>query len=354
MIPAGIDPMEYFNRDKPTVSRIRQRYAGSFVDLNGIYHDKGGLTNEELARGVYQAAREGKGLIVPEGYDFWDSNGSSGRIYKKRELGIDRVPFNTAIRFKRFGPEVNFVPNLSRRYMKRFRVTPRRGLLTTLSNPDVKRRMLKRAHRCLGYTRMDGHHVAIHADDFFEAQLLRHFYPDRFPIEYQYADSIAQTPSRSDVLPYTIEVYVLPVTAEGDECLVEWRKLEWEMTVKDQFFRGASTKAKVSEDPVLKRAYKYAQTEQQADALFLAGLGEIEDYSHRSDDMPSVLIKFPRARRFSIHDVLARRMIIGNEKSARRPIKLEISIATMYVLGLEEIKPEMLFDLDDAYLERTA
>jgi len=107
MLPQATDPMEYFDRNKPTVTQIRQRYNGNFIDLRDYFHDHGELPNIVVAEAIINAAKYNNGLIIPKEYSFWDRGKTFKRAFLRNELGIHEVPISTPLRFKKLGDELN-------------------------------------------------------------------------------------------------------------------------------------------------------------------------------------------------------------------------------------------------------
>jgi len=336
-------PEEYFNRDLPRVTTIEERYEEKFIDLRDTFFDNGKLTNKDVAEAIITAAKHDKGLIIPNGYKFWNRSNVCKQVYNKKHLGIDSVPLDTPIRFKRFGPEINITPSgISRAKLKNERMTPRNAFRNTFIRDDVKERLLSEAHRGWGYWG-GAHHRIVPFGAVYEGHLFREYYGDDIDIKYQFADSRQDIPSRSEEDKYKTKFLVLPVTSADDEYFVEWTKMEFEHVCEDVAIRSMQTKKRSGRE--YENVHKYANTEMQFDAHIYGALELIEDVSGNYGK--PVLVKFPRARRISPFDVLTRRTIIEDGTTLRRPIKLEIDIGLGYVLGHPDMKVEKLYDLEE-------
>jgi hypothetical protein len=93
------DPRDYYNAlyfdsSRPTVTEIKSRVDGNFIDLR-----KEKPLTTEMVLETFLTAR-GCGVIVPNTYSFWDRDST----WKIRD---EEIKLDTPIKFNKYGPEVN-------------------------------------------------------------------------------------------------------------------------------------------------------------------------------------------------------------------------------------------------------
>lgn len=325
---------EFFDPERPGITEIRNSYKGRFIDLN----DYDGLKDEDVVYAVMEAGNKGRGLIIPEVYCFWD---------RDSEVGIkgNRVRLDSALRFKKYGPEINLTTSgTSIREIKERGITPRKLFREMLGDSVVRERLLNGSYRGIGYwdPRKRTHRI-IPFDVPVEGQKFLDFHGKEMGISYQYADCYITVPSlsRGD-REYIITIRVLPVTELDEEYLVEWFMTESPCGCEDSFFKTIRGK----EDDLLKTLFKYSNPEYSHCRHFWGALQAAYDRSKKDPKAKPFLVEFPRATGLvNPWYTLKTRTVIGNENRARRPLKTEIGIMCGKIIGY--CGPEEMFDLEE-------
>ncbi len=329
---------EFFDPALPAVREIREKYGRRLIDLNQYEC----LTHRDVADAILRAGRRGEALCIPPGsrYRIWDR----GSIFRRKGKSIR---LNTALRFKKYGPEIDLTKSgTGVKEIKERELTPRKAFREKLGDPGVRKALLEGSYRGVGWwdPKKRTHRITPF-DVFAEGHKFNDFYGKDMVVEFQYADCRVTVPSLSrEGRDYIIEVRVLPVTEENDDCLVEWLMTEATCGCEDRFFRGA--KSKLREDDEAKCFFKYANPEHTHCRHFWGVLEKVTERSYRDPKTLPLLVEFPKVTGLlSPWHALKTRTLIGNEKAARRPLKAEIGILCGKVIGYEG--PESMFDLSD-------
>ncbi|MBM3303950.1 MAG: hypothetical protein FJY76_02545 [Candidatus Aenigmarchaeota archaeon] len=326
-----MDVREYFDTNLPTVGEIRERYRNP-VDLRA--YDR--LSDRDVADAIMKADR--RGLIIPDEhgrYQIWDR--SAVAISRGRTL-----PLDTALRFKRFGPEVDLTRyGTTQTEIRERRLTPRKAMREVLGNSGAREKLLNGACRGVGYwdPRTKTHSI-ISFDVFPEAFFFERFYGDRMDFDYLFADGYVHVPSVSGEPDYRITLRVFPST---DDFLIEWLMTQANCECKDQFHRGARGKEKYDG---FESIFKYSKPERVWCKHTLSALHRAEKLSHKRSDTPPFRVSYPEPTGIiNPFYTLKTKTIVVCGNRARRPLKVEDGVLLGKVTGLEG--PERMFDLSE-------
>ncbi len=323
---------EYFDPNLPTVSDVKDRYKNP-LDLRKYES----LTHENVANAILSGDR--RGLIIPDEpgkYQIWDRSDSvksKGRI----------LPLNSALRFKRYGPQIDVTTsNTSQRDIRERHLTPRMAFREKLSDPEVRKKLLEGAYRGIGWwdPRTRTHNIAAF-DVFPEAYFYEKFYKNDMGFKYLFSDGYVHTPSVSGEPEYRVTLRVFPNT---DDFLIEWLMTQAYCECLDQFHRGARGKKKGRDE--FENIFKYSKPERVWCKHTLGALRKAEKLSHKWDNVPDFRVSSPEPTGIlNPFYTIKTKTLIAVRNSFRRPIKLEDGILLGNVTGYAG--PEEMFDLTE-------
>ncbi len=322
---------EYFDPGLPEVGSIREIYKRP-IDLTAY----DGLTNKDVADAIMRAG--GRGLIIPDEpgkYQIWDRSD----VVKARGM---ELPLDTALRFKRYGPEIDLTKSsTTQREIRERHLTPRKAFRERLSDPGVRDALLEGSCRGLGWwdPRTKTHNIASF-DVFPEAHFFERFYEDEIEFKYLFSDGYVCTPSVSGEPEYRVTLRVFPNT---DDFLIEWLMTQANCECLDQFHRGSRGKGHADK---YENIFKYSKPERVWCKHTLGALNKAEKLSHKWDNVPDFRVSYPSPTGIiNPFYTLKTKTIIMSGGKARRPLKTENSILLGKVTGLEG--PERMFNLSE-------
>lgn len=343
---------EYFDVGYPTIAEIRGRYGYRFIDLN----QETGLTRENAALAIKEAAEKSALLYIPNSFPAWEA-----QAFSKKEFGRNvRIEINTPYRFKKFGPEVNI--NRTRIGVDESREFDfMEAFHRAISDTETREEMLK-GTRGIGYWRpRQKDHVI----------MMWYLFPQgygfanqkklggRAKVKNRLADAKVEVPSFSNIdlssgkvrRFYEIDVLTLPVHMEDGFFRQELLQTEWRgARCPDVSYR--ETKGMIREDPDIIAMGKYSRPEHViCKHIYTA---ELVLFKRKEPGEPAVLAfryPVPTLLNSKIFRTLKMGTIRGSPGRGGKRRKLTMAEISSFI-GMEAgtLKPEEMFHFDPAYL----
>ena len=335
---------DLFDHKHPEVTALTDRYRGRTVD----YSDERGMTGRDIADAILSCPPS-KLLILPD-RDYWDR----GLAYRHRQTGIE-ILYDTPARFRKFADSVDIVKSNARlRDIREQQLTPREAFME-LGTDENRERLLAGNVRGIGWwsPRARRHNI-VWFDVPAEGQKYGEFLKKEFSVDYLFSDAYMEVPSFSNIDEgYITPLRVLPVTARGGECFIEWLETIAQCDCKDAFFMGASSKKYEARHDEFEALYRYTNPEQAVCRHNWAQRRLVYRASRERGEKP-LQFDLPGARGLLgfWHVAKTRTLIRKGKKGHRRPLKTEIGIWCGHAIGYAG--PEAMFDLSETITEQPA
>jgi hypothetical protein len=321
---------------------------GNYIDLGQEYRPDE-LTDEKVVGAIWDERKTKNAIIIPDSYQFWDPS-KVVRTYQ------GEIPLDSPDRERKFGDEVNVNRSgMSIREARNFNLL--KDIYVVLTDPKTAEKLLHGSTRGIGYwsprTRLSQHRIILW-NTMLEGEGGYRALHNRIK-GYEKGDSIIQVPSLTRNKVYTVSLTPLPITEDDSIFRVELLQMRASCQCEDYMYRERRGKRREDErkDEKWLNTYKYAAGEVPfCKHTYMAFRKAMED-SLQDEEIPTVLASpFPVPTNpdgLNFQVALEQRIVIGNPRKKRRPLKTEQIILigrTAGYLALKDSQLDRLFIFD--------
>ncbi|MBN1897089.1 MAG: hypothetical protein JW789_05230 [Candidatus Aenigmarchaeota archaeon] len=324
----------YFRTECYGVSDIRSRYSGS-IDL----YDKKGIINDDVCDAILEASHKDASVIIPEHVESRYS-GAPSRPYfwnrsEIRKIDGQKVPMDTALRFMKFGPQIDLtLKSTTLRDIKDYNLTPRNAFREL--DVEKKREALKKgSYRGIGWwDPKRKKHKLLPFEVPVEGEAFNERFSDEMIFEKLRSDAMVKVPSISRYMKkdYVVIMRVLPVT--DGKYIHEWLMTDVFDGCEGRFYNESG--GKKFDGAGFVDLYKYASPEDVYCRHCWGALLAAEEKSHRDADVPPFRLSYPRVTedlRDAWKTLNMKTIVKSPGGRERRPQKTEARIQLGRIIG---------------------